>query len=115
MQAGLLRRRGELLSRLITDVDAQQDLLVRVLLPAASAAVVGLVASLGIGLLLPGAGLVLAAGFAVAGIAAPALTAWAAHRTERSVAAARGAVLARAVERGGAVEKFRRRYGDRAR
>ena len=49
-------RRGELLSRLITDVDAQQDLLVRVLLPATSAAVVGLAASLGIGLLLPGAG-----------------------------------------------------------
>ena len=91
-------RRGELLSRLITDVDAQQDLLVRVLLPATSAALVGLAASLGIGLLLPGAGLVLAAGIAVAGLIAPALTAWAAHRTERSAAAARGAVLARAVE-----------------
>jgi ATP-binding cassette subfamily C protein CydCD len=91
-------RRGELLSRLITDVDAQQDLLVRVLLPATSAAVVGLAASLGIGLLLPGAGLVLAAGIAVAGLIAPAVTAWTAHRTERSAAAARGAVLTRAVE-----------------
>ncbi|MBW0089907.1 thiol reductant ABC exporter subunit CydD [Pseudonocardia sp. KRD-184] len=91
-------RRGELLSRLVSDVDAQQDLLVRVLVPAAAAAAVGLGAAVGIGLLLPAAGLVVAAGVLVAGVVAPAVTAWAAHRTERRAAAARGEVLARTVE-----------------
>ncbi|GAA2552688.1 thiol reductant ABC exporter subunit CydD [Pseudonocardia hydrocarbonoxydans] len=91
-------RRGELLSRLVADVDAQQDLLVRVLVPAAAAAAVGLGTALGIGLLLPAAGLVVAAGVLAAGVLAPAATAWAAHRTERRTAAARGEVLAGAVE-----------------
>ena len=91
-------RRGELLSRLVADVDAQQDLLIRVLVPAAAAAAVGLLTAVGVGLLLPAAGLVIAAGLLVAGILAPAATAWAAHRTERRTAAARGDVLARTVE-----------------
>ena len=91
-------RRGELLSRLVADVDAQQDLLIRVLVPAAAAAAVGLLTAVGVGLLLPAAGLVIAAGLVVAGILAPAATAWAARRTERRTAAARGDVLARTVE-----------------
>ncbi len=91
-------RRGELLSRLVGDVDAQQDVLVRVVLPAAAAGVVGTALSAGIGLLLPAAGLVVAVGLLVAGVGAPALAARAAHRTERGTAAARGDVLARTVE-----------------
>jgi len=91
-------RRGELLSRLVGDVDAQQDVLIRVLMPAASAVVVGAALSVGIGLLLPAAGVAVAVGVAVAGVGAPALTAWAARRTERDTAAARGDVLARTVE-----------------
>ena len=91
-------RRGELLSRLVADVDAQQDLLIRVLLPATAAAGVGLATAVGVGLLLPAAGLVIAAGLAVAGILAPAAAAWAARRTEQRTAAARGDVLARSVE-----------------
>ncbi|MBW0115087.1 thiol reductant ABC exporter subunit CydC, partial [Pseudonocardia abyssalis] len=91
-------RRGELLSRLISDVDAQQDLLVRVLLPAVAAAAVATGTAVGIGLLLPAAGLVVAIGLFVAGVLAPATTAWAAHHTERRAAAARGEVLARSVE-----------------
>ncbi len=91
-------RRGELLSRLVADVDAQQDLLIRALVPATAAATVGLLTAMGVGLLLPTAGLVIAAGLLVAGILAPAATAWAAHRTEKRTAAARGDVLARTVE-----------------
>jgi ATP-binding cassette, subfamily C, bacterial CydCD len=91
-------RRGELLSRLVADVDAQQDLLIRVLVPAAAAAAVGILTAVGVGVLLPAAGLVIAAGLVVAGVLAPAATAWAAHRTERRSAAARGDVLARTVE-----------------
>ncbi|OLT12837.1 thiol reductant ABC exporter subunit CydC [Pseudonocardia sp. CNS-139] len=91
-------RRGELLARLVGDVEAQQDLLVRVLLPAAAAAVVGPATAAGLGLLLPAAGAVVACGLVVGGIAAPAATAWAVHRSERRTAAARGDVLARTVE-----------------
>ncbi|NMH97522.1 thiol reductant ABC exporter subunit CydD [Pseudonocardia acidicola] len=91
-------RRGELLARLVGDVDAQQDVLVRTVLPAASAAVVGLGVSVGLGLLLPAAGVATALGLVVAGIGAPALAVWAARRTERTTAAARGEVLARTVE-----------------
>lgn len=91
-------RRGDLLSRLVGDVDAQQDVLVRVVLPAASAAVVGAALSVGIGILLPAAGVAVAVGLLAAGLAAPALAAWAVHRTERTAAAARGEVLARTVE-----------------
>ncbi|HLU54813.1 MAG TPA: thiol reductant ABC exporter subunit CydD [Pseudonocardia sp.] len=92
------QRRGELLSRLIGDVDAQQDLLVRVVVPAAAAACVGLGTVVGFTLLHPGAGLVVALGLALAGVGAPAATAWAVHRSERCTAAARGDVVARAVE-----------------
>lgn len=91
-------RRGELLSRLVGDVDAQQDVLVRVALPAAAAGVVGTLLGLGIGLLLPVAGVVVGIGLLVAGVGAPALAAWAAHRTERDTASARGDVIARTVE-----------------
>ena len=91
-------RRGELLSRLVSDVDARQDLLIRVLIPTAAAAAVGLLTAVGVGLLLPAGGLVIAAGLVVAGILAPAATAWAARRTERCTAAARGDVLSRTVE-----------------
>ncbi len=97
--AGTARlRRGELLARLVGDVDAQQDLLVRVVVPAASAALVGVLAAAGLWLLLPAAGAVVALGVVGAGLIAPAATAWAAHRTERRSAAARGEVLARTVE-----------------
>jgi ATP-binding cassette subfamily C protein CydCD len=97
--AGTARlRRGELLSRLVGDVDAQQDLLIRVLVPAGSAAVVGALATAGLWLLLPAAGAVTAVGLLGAGLLAPAATAWAAHRTERRSAAARGDVAARTVE-----------------
>ncbi|MDT7563965.1 MAG: ATP-binding cassette, subfamily bacterial CydCD [Pseudonocardiales bacterium] len=91
-------RRGELLSRLLSDVDEQQDLLVRVLVPAGIAVVVGVTAAAGFALILPVAGVVLGAGLACAGVLAPAITAWAAGRTQRRTATARAEVLTGAVE-----------------
>ena len=66
-------RGADLLSRMVDDTDAVQDLLVRCLLPAAAALVTG-VAAVVIGLfLLPAAALVLLAGLLVAGVLLPPL------------------------------------------
>ncbi|MEU5214774.1 thiol reductant ABC exporter subunit CydD [Streptomyces sp. NPDC020807] len=95
--AGLRRtRRGDLLSRLVQDVDALQDYWLRWLLPAGAALVVG-VASVGFtAWLLPEAGIVLAVGLLVAGIAVPMVGGALARRAERRLAPARG-TLATAV------------------
>jgi ATP-binding cassette subfamily C protein CydCD len=91
-------RSGELLARMVGDVDAQQDVLVRALVPAASAAVVSLGTATALGVLLPAAGMVLAAGLVCAGVLAPALTVSLARRAARRTAAARGAVVDAVVE-----------------
>ena len=91
-------RRGELLSRLLADVDEQQDLMVRVLVPVGAASLVGVVAVAGFTAILPAAGAVLAAGLFGAAVLAPAATVWAAHRSHRHTAPARANVLTRAVE-----------------
>ncbi|WEV26595.1 thiol reductant ABC exporter subunit CydD [Streptomyces sp. 71268] len=85
-------RRGDLLSRLVADVDAMQDYFLRWLLPVGSALVVG-AASVGfMTWLLPEAGALLAVGLLAAGVGVPLLTsAWARH-TERQLAPARGAL-----------------------
>jgi ATP-binding cassette subfamily C protein CydCD len=91
-------RRGELLSRLLADVDEQQDLMVRVLVPVGAASLVSVVAVAGFTAILPAAGAVLAAGLFGAAVLAPAATVWAAHRSHRHTAPARANVLTRAVE-----------------
>jgi ATP-binding cassette subfamily C protein CydCD len=91
-------RRGDLLSRLVGDVDAQQDVLVRVALPAACAATVGAAITVGLGLLLPAAGAAVAAGLLLAGVGAPAVAVLAALATERRTAGARSEVVTRTVE-----------------
>ncbi|MFD1531562.1 thiol reductant ABC exporter subunit CydD, partial [Pseudonocardia aurantiaca] len=91
-------RSGELLARVVGDVDAQQDVLVRALVPAASAAVVGLGTAIALGVLLSEAGMVLAVGLVCAGVLAPALTVSLARRAARRTAGARGAVVAAVVE-----------------
>jgi ATP-binding cassette subfamily C protein CydCD len=91
-------RRGELLARLVGDVDAQQDLLIRVAVPAASVAAVGVVTTMGMAILLPVGGAVVGAGLLMAGVVAPAVTVWAAHRAERRTSAMRGDVLGRTLE-----------------
>ncbi|NYI05457.1 thiol reductant ABC exporter subunit CydD [Allostreptomyces psammosilenae] len=85
-------RGGDLLSRFVADVDGLQDHFLRWLLPARAAAVVALATCLGLGLVLPEAGLLLAVGLAVAGIAVPLLATAVAGRTERRIAPARGAL-----------------------
>ncbi|MER5960746.1 thiol reductant ABC exporter subunit CydD [Streptomyces sp. NPDC002057] len=91
--AGLRRtRRGDLLARLVQDVDALQDYWLRWLLPAGAALVVG-VASVGFtAWLLPEAGAVLAVGLLVAGLAVPAIGGTLARRAERRLSPARGAL-----------------------
>jgi thiol reductant ABC exporter CydC subunit len=91
-------RRGDLLTRLVTDVDDMQDLALRGLLPIASAALVFL-ATLGLAVaLLPSAALVLAGALAVAGIATPWLWVRASRTVEDGVAGERAERTATVVE-----------------
>ncbi|MGW6455648.1 thiol reductant ABC exporter subunit CydD [Streptomyces sp. NPDC055078] len=92
------RRRGDLLSRLVADVDALQDYWLRWLLPAGSAAVVCAGAVGFTAWLVPEAGAVLAVGLLVAGAAVPLLSGRVARRAERQLAPARGALATRLVD-----------------
>ncbi|MDX6349613.1 MAG: ATP-binding cassette, subfamily bacterial CydCD [Streptomyces sp.] len=83
-------RRGDLLSRLVADVDGLQDYFLRWLLPAATAATAAVVTVGFTGRLLPEAGAVLAVGLLAAGAGIPALSAAVARRAERRIAPARG-------------------------
>lgn len=88
-------RRGDLLSRLVADVDALQDYWLRWLLPVGSAVLVG-AGSVGFtAWLLPEAGAVLAAGLLAAGVGVPWLSGAIARRAERQLAPARGALATR--------------------
>ncbi|GGQ74019.1 ABC transporter [Streptomyces ruber] len=97
--AGLRRaRRGDLLSRLVADVDALQDYWVRWLLPAGAAVMVS-AASVGFtAWLLPEAGAVLAAGLLTAGAGVPLVSGAVARRAERRLAPARGALAVRTAD-----------------
>ncbi|MCL3992868.1 thiol reductant ABC exporter subunit CydD [Streptomyces lavenduligriseus] len=91
-------RRGDLLTRLVADVDAFQDYWLRWLLPAGVAVAVS-AASVGFtAWLLPEAGAVLAAGLLAAGAGVPLLTAAVARRTERRLAPARGVLATRVTD-----------------
>ncbi|NKY14397.1 thiol reductant ABC exporter subunit CydC, partial [Streptomyces somaliensis] len=91
-------RRGDLLSRFVSDVDALQDYWLRWLLPAGAALLVGTGAAGVTAWLLPEAGAVLAAGLLVAGVAVPALGGIVARRAEHRLAPARGALAGRVVD-----------------
>lgn len=94
--AGLRRtRRGDLLSRLVADVDALQDYWLRWLLPAGTALFVGAAAAGFTGWLLPEAGAVLAAGLLLAGVGVPLVSGACARRTERRLAPARADLATR--------------------
>ncbi|MGA5188005.1 thiol reductant ABC exporter subunit CydD [Streptomyces griseoincarnatus] len=91
-------RRGDLLTRLVSDVDALQDYWLRWLLPAGAALAVS---ALSVGFtawLLPEAGAVLAAGLLAAGAVVPLLTVAVARRTERRLAPARGDLATRVTD-----------------
>ncbi|WP_372661349.1 thiol reductant ABC exporter subunit CydD [Amycolatopsis kentuckyensis] len=97
--AGTARlRRGDLLHRLVSDVDSQQDVLVRGLVPGVSTFLVLSATAVALGVILPGAGLVAAAGLAVAGILAPVVAAVAARRAQRETARLRADLTAGTVE-----------------
>ena len=91
-------RRGDLLARLVSDVDSLQNLHLRGIAPplvalCAGAAAVGAAAAF-----LPAAALVLAAGLLVGGLAVPSVTAMLAQHGSRVEAAARGELTSELVE-----------------
>jgi ATP-binding cassette subfamily C protein CydCD len=97
--AGLRRsRRGDLLTRLVSDVDALQDYWLRWLLPVGSALVVSLASVVFTAWLLPEAGAVLAVGLLAAGAGVPLVTAAVARRAERRLAPARGVLATRVAD-----------------
>ncbi|MFE2033838.1 thiol reductant ABC exporter subunit CydD [Streptomyces scopuliridis] len=91
-------RRGDLLSRLVADVDELQDYWLRWLLPVGSALLVGVGAVGFTAWLLPEAGAVLAAGLLVAGVGVPLLSGACARRAERQLAPARGLLATRVAD-----------------
>ncbi|MEU3988146.1 thiol reductant ABC exporter subunit CydD [Streptomyces platensis] len=97
--AGLRERsRGDLLSRLVADVDAVQDYFLRWLLPVGAAVLVGAGAVGFTGWLLPEAGAILAGGLLLTGVAVPVLSGALARRAERRLAPARGRLATRVVD-----------------
>ncbi|MFJ6696791.1 thiol reductant ABC exporter subunit CydD [Streptomyces sp. NPDC091272] len=91
-------RRGDLLSRLVADVDALQDYWLRWALPAGAAVVVSVAAVGFTGWMLPEAGAVLAAGLLAAGVLVPLVSGATARRAERQLAPARGALAVRVAD-----------------
>jgi thiol reductant ABC exporter CydC subunit len=91
-------RRGDLLARLVSDVDSLQNLHLRGIAPplvalCASTAAVGAAAAF-----LPAAAVVLAAGLLVGGLAVPAVAAMLARHASRREAGARGELTSELVE-----------------
>jgi thiol reductant ABC exporter CydC subunit len=83
-------RSGDMLTRLISDVDATQDLFIRGIVPPLAAALAGAGATTAVLLILAPAGGVLAAGLLAAGVLVPLVTAASARRAARRAAPARG-------------------------
>jgi thiol reductant ABC exporter CydC subunit len=92
------RRRGDLLSRLVADVDALQNLYLRGIGPPLVALSAGVASVAVTAAFLPGAAIVLAAGLFVGGIAVPAAAVALGRRTGGLEAAARGELTAEFVE-----------------
>ncbi|MEU7962280.1 thiol reductant ABC exporter subunit CydD [Streptomyces sp. NPDC049097] len=91
-------RRGDLLTRLVADVDTLSDYWLRWLLPVGAALVVS-AGSVGFtAWLLPEAGAVLAVGLLAAGVGVPLVTGAVAQRAERRLAPARGALAIRVTD-----------------
>ncbi len=91
-------RAGDLLSRMVADVDALQNLYLRGLEPPLVALLAGAL-SVGVAAaVLPAAGAILAAGLLVGGLAVPAVSGWVGARAGGRQAAARGTLTAELVE-----------------
>ncbi len=84
--------RGDLLARLVRDVDGLQDLPLRVVQPLTTALLVAALSIVGVWLVLPAAALTLAACLVLAAVLGAWLSGALAARSERSIAPLRGAL-----------------------
>jgi thiol reductant ABC exporter CydC subunit len=91
-------RSGDLLARLVHDVDSLQDLLLRVVPPFAIGLLVGAGTVVLVWWMLPAAGLILLVALLIAGMLVPWLTGTLAARTEARQADARGHLTASVVD-----------------
>jgi ATP-binding cassette subfamily C protein CydCD len=91
-------RRGDLLHRLVSDVDTQQDVLVRGLVPGVATFAVLTATAATLGIVLPGAGIAAAIGLTLAGVVAPAVSAIATRRAQLRSAVLQAEVTARTTE-----------------
>lgn len=90
--------RGDVLARVVADVDATQDLVVRIAVPSVTALVTAAAAVALAGLVLAVAGVVLGAGLVCAGVVVPAGARLAGRRVARRRAEQRGALSAQLVD-----------------
>jgi ATP-binding cassette, subfamily C, bacterial CydC len=91
-------RRGDLVSRMVDDVDALQALYLRGVMPSLVGLVVAVACVIACALLIPSAALALAVGLVLGGIAVPLLAGRFARRARSRQAAARGDLTAELVE-----------------
>jgi thiol reductant ABC exporter CydC subunit len=89
---------GDLIARLVADIDSLADRWLRVRLPYAAAAIAGAGAVALVTALQPEAGLILAATLVVSALAAPAAAIALSRREERNLAPLRGALAAATLE-----------------
>lgn len=92
------RQRGDLLVRVVKDVEAIQDLVVRVALPFASAGLITVVASIAMTALSPIAGIALLISAVLAGAVVPFGARWASRRADAETVPARGELADRVRE-----------------
>ena len=96
--AALTFRSGDLLSRLVADVDAMQDHYLRYRLPLRSGLAAAALTALAVCFVLPSAGLLLAFGLLLAGVAVPALAVAVSRGAERRQAPTRGRLTTEVVD-----------------
>jgi ATP-binding cassette subfamily C protein CydC len=90
--------RGDLLARLTRDVDDLQDLPLRVVQPLATAGIVAILSVAGVWMLLPAAGMILAACLFVTALIGTLTSGWLAATAERNLAPLRGALAGAVLE-----------------
>lgn len=91
-------RRGDLLARMVSDVDAVQDAVLRAVLPAVTALITGVVTTVYVASVLPAAAVPVAAGVLLTGIALPLAAVTPVTRTQRRLTAARAELAARTTD-----------------
>jgi thiol reductant ABC exporter CydC subunit len=91
-------RRGDLLARVVRDVDSLQDVVIRVIPPFATAVLVGSATVAVMWWLLPAAAVILAVALQLAALVVPVLTGFLAGRREARFAATRGDLVAAMVD-----------------